>query len=53
MADPGAEGGGGDPDPEIEGSGFKKNFFRPFGPQFGLKLRKGGGGEGSGIRQDR
>ena len=43
---------GGDPDPEIEGSGFKKNFFRPFGPQFGLKLR-GGGGEGSGIHQDR
>ena len=52
MADP---GGWGDPDPEIEGSGFKKKFFRPFGPQFGLNLRGGGGGgdEGSGIRQDR
>ena len=42
MADP---GGGGDPDPEIEGSGFKKYFFRPLGPQFGLKL-SGGGGRG-------
>ena len=41
MADP---GGWGDPDPEIEGSGFKKTFFRPFGPQFGLNLRGGGAG---------
>ena len=44
MVDP---GGGGDPDPEIEGSGFKKKFFRPFGPQFGLKLM---GGAGAGAR---
>ena len=33
------------PDPEItgEGRGIKKNFFRPFGPQFGLKIRGGAG----------
>ena len=32
-----------DPDPEIRGGGavLKKNFFRPFGPQFGLKIRGG------------
>ena len=34
-------GGGGHPDPEIRGGGLKKNFFWPFGPQFGLK-NKGG-----------
>ena len=41
-----------DPDLEIKGGGGKgrgadlrKNFFRPFGPQFGLKIR--GRGEGS------
>ena len=48
-----------DPDLEIRGwgrgggasrsldngrGGFKKNFFRPFGPQFGLKKNAGGGG---------
>ena len=32
-------GGGGHPDPGIRGAGFKKRFFRPFGPQFGLKIR--------------
>ena len=26
--------------------GLKKFFFRPFGPQFGLKIRSGGGGGG-------
>ena len=31
-------GGGGHPDPEISGG---KIFFRPIGPQFGLKLRGG------------
>ena len=37
-------GGGGHPDPEITGApGLKNFFFRPFVPQFGLKLR----GEGS------
>ena len=49
MADPdlkirglggGGGGRGGHPDPEIRGRpGHKKIFFRPFGPQFGLKLR--------------
>ena len=39
----GGGGGGGYPDPEIRGwPGLKKKFFRPFGPQFGLKI--GGGG---------
>ena len=38
-------GGGGNSDPEIrEGRVSPKNFFRPFGPQFGLKIRAGGGG---------
>ena len=38
-------GGGGNSDPEIrEGPVSPKNFFRPFGPQFGLKIRAGGGG---------
>ena len=33
-------GGGGHPHPETRGApGLKKIFFRPFGPQFGLKLR--------------
>ena len=32
-------GGPGHPDPEIRGPGFKKNFFWPFGPQFGSKIR--------------
>ena len=38
--------GGSHLDPEIRGGGgrrLKKNFFRPFGPQFGLKIRGGGG----------
>ena len=33
--------GGGHPDSEIRrggGGGLKNNFFRPFGPQFSLKL---------------
>ena len=32
---------GGHPDPEIRGGGrwSEKIFFRPFGPQFGLKVR--------------
>ena len=45
-----------DPDLEIRGRGAgvasKKSFFRPFGPQFGLKIRvrgRGGGG-GAGTR---
>ena len=47
MADPDLQirGRPAHPDPEItgEGRGIKKNFFRPFGPQFGLKIRGGGG----------
>ena len=37
----GGGGGGGRPDPEIRGRGpgLKKCFFRPFGPQFGQKIR--------------
>ena len=33
--------GGGHSDPEIRGRGGRspKNFFRPFGPQFDLKIR--------------
>ena len=41
-------GGEGHPDPEIRGEpGLQKNFFRPFRPQFGLKIR-GVGGKGAG-----
>ena len=36
--------GGGHPDPEIRGGSLKKIFFQPFGPQFSLKIRWGGGG---------
>ena len=38
---------GGHPDPEIWGSVSKNNFFLPFGAQFGVKIR-GGGGLGAG-----
>ena len=52
MADPDLQirgkGGGGHPDPEIRGGGgsFLKNVFRPFGPQFGPKIRGGPGPPG-------
>ena len=37
---PSDKGGPGHPDPEIRGErSQKKNFFQPFGPQFGLKMR--------------
>ena len=41
MADPDLQirGGGGHPDPAIRGGWSQKVFFRPFGPQFGLKIR--------------
>ena len=43
VADPDLQirGRPGHPDPEItgEGRGVKKEFFRPFGSQFGLKIR--------------
>ena len=36
----GGGGGGSHPDPEIRRRpGLQKIFFRPFGPQFGLKIR--------------
>ena len=35
----------GHPEPEIRGvGGLQENLFRPFGPQFGLKISGGGGG---------
>ena len=44
-------GGSGHPDPEISGGHcLKKNYFQPFGPQFGLKLTKGGEGGWEGTR---
>ena len=46
MADPDLQikEGGGHLDPEIRGEGARpqKNFFPPFGPHFGLKIRGGG-----------
>ena len=35
----GEGGGGGHPDPQIGGGRSQKNFFRPFGSQFDLKIR--------------
>ena len=53
MADPdfhirGGGGGGGEvgsghPDPKNKAGRTPKKFFRPFGPQFALKIRDGGG----------
>ena len=48
MVDPDLQirwGRGGDhPDPDIRGVGqSQKKMFQPFGPQFGLKTRGGGG----------
>ena len=41
------------PDPDLQGEGgrdgLKKIFFQPFGPQFGLKIRGGGGGWGPAL----
>ena len=42
-SDNGGGGVSGHPDPEI-GRGQSQNFFSPFGPQFGLKIRVGRGG---------
>ena len=38
-------GGGGDPviQRPLDKGGSLKNFFQPFGPKFGLKIRVGGG----------
>ena len=50
MANPDLQirGGPGHRDPEIEevGEGARKIFVWPFGPQFGLKMERGGGGAG-------
>ena len=44
MAELDKEGGGaGHPDPEIRGEGDLNFFFRPFGPQYGLKINEGPG----------
>ena len=43
-------GGGGHLDPELRrGPGVKKKKFRPFGPQFGLKIEGGGKGGGGSL----
>ena len=51
VADPDLQirGEPGHPDPEITGGGKRsqKKLFQPFGPQFGLTIR-GGGGWGGG-----
>ena len=41
-----SDGGGGHPDSEIRGGGggLQKIFFGPFGPHFGIKIRRAGGG---------
>ena len=45
MADPDLHirrgGGGGHPDPEIREGDGPAEFFRSFGPEFGLKIREG------------
>ena len=42
-------GGGNDhPEPEMRGTAVSKKIFRPFGLQFGLKIRGGGGAGGPG-----
>ena len=41
MGGGGGRGKPGHPDPEIGGRRSQKNFFGPFGPQFGLKIRRG------------
>ena len=44
VADPDLQIRGGHPDPEIGGGDRpQKNFFRLFGPYFGLKIRGGPG----------
>ena len=42
VADPDLQirGGGRSSDPELRGGGLQKDFFRLFGPQFGLKIRE-------------
>ena len=40
---------GSHPDPEISGGLASKNFFHPFRPQFGLKIKGGGGAQAPGA----
>ena len=54
VPDPDIEisGGPGHPDPKIRGGGeacLPKEFFWPFGPQFGPKIRGGGVGPSPGF----
>ena len=42
----GALGGNDHLDREMRGAAVSKKFFRPFGPQFSLKIRGGAGGPG-------
>ena len=44
----GALGGNDHPDREMRGAAVSKKFFRPFGPQFSLKIR-GGGKQGARV----
>ena len=52
MTDPDLQirGEPGHPGPEIRGGGVSKNFFRPFGPQFGLKIRGPSPGSDNAVR---
>ena len=40
----------GHPGPEIRGGGSQKNFLRPFGPQFSLKIREPSPGSDNAVR---
>ena len=52
MTDPDLQirGEPGHPGPEIRGGGSQKTFFRPFGPQFGLKIRGPSPGSDNAVR---
>ena len=54
VADPGLQirWRPGHQNPDIRRSGLQKYFFQPFGPQFGLKIRWGGGGGRSATAHD-
>ena len=52
MTDPDLQirGESGHPGSEIRGGGSQKTFFRPFGPQFGLKIRGPSPGTATAVR---